>query len=307
MESLKRIKHLGEGAFGKVELYEDIKNGKQYAVKFISNGKNIDKEVNILRAMSNECPKYVPKLYDRISTVIDGKKQDILIMEYINGYDLYTYLMDIKPKITSEFIILFMNQLFSAIYCIHRNKIVHRDIKLENIMINVDGYMKLIDFGLSCQYSDYGCLTKKVGTPIYLPPEYIKYIIESKTTKLKEDSDLRKTLEIDWEQFNDGNFDKLKKADIWSAGLVMYAMIFKSFPFDIEVKKEDKERELNILYSNIENKKFLSDLKNIKDLKLRKLYMLIIQCLNKNPTNRPDASQILIELHEEFPGIFKSS
>ena len=94
-----------------------------------------------------------------------------------------------------------MEKLFRAINHCHASGVVHRDIKPENIMVDLDGELKFIDFGLSKKFSDHSkSLKTVVGTPFYMAPE----VIESK--------------------YNE-------KCDIWSLGVLMYVLLSGYLPF----------------------------------------------------------------------------
>ena len=187
---------------------------KKYAIKIYDKNlvddeekKNtIKNEIFILKQLNNE-NENIMKLYDVITT----NKYLYLILEYINGISLLEYIQRSKNKRIEENICkkIFYQIVEAILYCQNKN-ICHRDIKLENILIINDDIIKLIDFGfaIKCnrnEYQEFFC-----GTLYYMPPEIVnkkKYI-----------------------PFY---------SDIWSLGVLLYAMLFGNFPF-----KSKKEEEL---------------------------------------------------------------
>eukprot|EP00826_Nyctotherus_ovalis_P046429 TRINITY_DN5246_c0_g1_i1.p3 TRINITY_DN5246_c0_g1~~TRINITY_DN5246_c0_g1_i1.p3 ORF type:complete len:155 (-),score=32.72 TRINITY_DN5246_c0_g1_i1:679-1143(-) len=102
--------------------------------------------------------------------------------------------------------------MLEALYYCHSKGIAHRDIKLENILLNEVGDIKLCDFGVSKRFKKGELLNERCGTPIYIPPEMF--------------------LEIPY----DGTL-----SDVWSLGIVLYVMLYGNFPFqgdDLSLLKE---------------------------------------------------------------------
>ena len=205
---------LGIGSYAKVKLGIHKITKKKYAIKIYDKNlvddeekKNtIKNEIFILKQLNNE-NENIMKLYDVITT----NKYLYLILEYINGISLLEYIQRSKNKRIEENICkkIFYQIVEAILYCQNKN-ICHRDIKLENILIINDDIIKLIDFGfaIKCnrnEYQEFFC-----GTLYYMPPEIVnkkKYI-----------------------PFY---------SDIWSLGVLLYAMLFGNFPF-----KSKKEEEL---------------------------------------------------------------
>ena len=211
-------KTIGEGTFGKVKLGYHIPTGEKVSIKILEKDKIQDKED--LKRISREIK--IIKLLNhpniiKIYQIIEDSKNYYIIMEYAKGGELFDYIVRKKYLSEKESSILFY-QLISAIEFIHKNKISHRDIKPENILLKNNLILSLIDFGLSIQYYDNQLLNTPCGSPCYAAPEMIM-----------------------GKKYN-GLF-----ADLWSCGIVLYAMVCGYLPF------EDKDNEK--LYRKIINGK----------------------------------------------------
>ena len=135
----------------------------------------INREIEILKKLRH---KNIVQIYDTISST----NHIYLIMEYIEGADLYDFIS--KKKTTNElYSCLLFQQLINAIEYIHKIGIAHRDIKPENILINEKtNNIKLVDFGLSNMYKPNEFLKTACGSPCYASPEvtrnfYFKLLI----------------------------------------------------------------------------------------------------------------------------------
>jgi len=124
-------------------------------------------------------------------------------MELIQGVSLLSYLKS-KPnrKIPEEDCRSIFTQIMRGIDYLHSNNIYHRDIKLENIIINDMNEVKIIDFGFGTTNSREKLLSFFCGTPSYMPPEIVQ----------------RKDY-------------KGSNADIWSIGILLFALLSGTFPF----------------------------------------------------------------------------
>jgi len=164
-------KTLGEGAFGKVRRCKHIATGEVYALKqmckadIVSMGQveHILQEAQIL---SRICHPFVTNKFAAMCTLANL----ILIMEFCPGGDMFDQLYRHKSFSVSDARI-FTLQVLLPIEYLHNQGIVHRDLKLENILVAQDGALKLTDFGFA-KYIKYRSWTL-CGTPEYLAPEII--------------------------------------------------------------------------------------------------------------------------------------
>ena len=141
-----------------------------------------------------------------------------ILMEYCRGGDLFHYItkkiryVDAAQAMTEDMARYFFRQIISAVdYCHHR-RIAHRDLKLANVLLDKQSppRLKLCDFGLSCAYNyEEGNSYTVVGTPAYMSPEVLD------------------------KQHHPEGYDPVK-ADVWSAGVVLYTMLRGRFPFRTE-------------------------------------------------------------------------
>ena len=198
--SYEMEKLLGEGAFGKVYLTKKEGDSKKYATKELDR-KEIDhseakkylaNEIRILSALKH--PNIV-KFYDIKKTT----KHYFIMMELCNGGGLSNALekyikINGKP-FPEELVQHFMRQIVDAFKYIHGKKVIHRDVKLDNILLHYENeedrnnfnlmkaQVKIIDFGFSCIYDE---LKKTIlGSPINMDPLILKKLTDS-TGKTRE-------------------------------------------------------------------------------------------------------------------------
>jgi|GEM_PF-4118892 len=167
---------LGEGTGSAVYLVSDLQdNGKQYALKVLMNDEAFDEHTlerfkDEMRVCATLRHPNLIQAYD----FIDLGDKFAFTMEYIKGNDLRTIFK--SPKVDYDQIDSLLEQLLSALSELHSNDIVHRDLKLENILIREDGLLKLSDLGLMKRLGADGLTRTGVllGTVHYMPPEYIQ-------------------------------------------------------------------------------------------------------------------------------------
>ena len=182
-------------------------------------------------------------------SVIQTNQYIYLIMEYISGKELFDYIIK-KGKLQEIEACKFYQQIISGIEYLHKLKIVHRDLKPENLLLDSKKNIRIVDFGLSNMYPNNELLSTACGSPCYAAPEM-----------------------INGEKYNG------LLVDIWSSGIVLYAMICGYLPF------EDKDND--ILYDKICEGKFIVP-NFISDLANDFLHKI----LNIDPTKRYNLNQI---------------
>ena len=173
-DDFKKVKVIGKGTFGKVYLVQKKDDGKIYAMKSIRKDIMIENdqiesakmEKQIL--FNNQHPFLV-----RMSYVFQTEQKVYFIMDFIRGGELFTHLNNEKrfPEDKAKFYAI---QIMLAIGYLHKQDIIYRDIKPENILIGEDGYLHLADFGLAKYVKKNELATTFCGTPEYLAPEIVK-------------------------------------------------------------------------------------------------------------------------------------
>ncbi|KAJ3433132.1 non-specific serine/threonine protein kinase [Anaeramoeba flamelloides] len=212
-------KKLGEGKTGKVHLAVDERDGQTVAVKIINKKKlkdlkldqKIKREVKVQKIF---CHPHIVRLFD----VIEAEEDIYLIMEYINGGELFDYIVE-REALSEPEARRFFQQMISGLSYIHSKGVVHRDIKPENLLLDSNCNCKIADFGLSNMMEDGELLSTSCGTPNYASPEVIG-----------------------------GKQYAGPEIDAWSCGVVLYAMLLGALPFD--------EENVSVLFKKIKEAKY---------------------------------------------------
>ncbi|XP_053321791.1 maternal embryonic leucine zipper kinase [Spea bombifrons] len=194
---------IGTGGFAKVKLATHILTREKVAIKIMdkdSLGDDLPRVKTEIDAMKNFSHQHVCRLYH----VIETPKKIFMILEYCPGGELFDYIIA-KDRLSEEEARVFFRQIVSAVAYIHSQGYAHRDLKPENLLIDEDQNLKLIDFGLCAKPKggmDYHLMTC-CGSPAYAAPELIQ-----------------------------GKAYIGSEADIWSMGVLMYALMCGYLPFD---------------------------------------------------------------------------
>lgn len=204
MEKYERLKKIGEGSFGKAILVKSREDGRQYVIKEIgisrmSNKERQEsrKEVAVLANMSHPNIVQYKESFEESGCLY-------IVMDYCEGGDLFKKINNQKGILFSEEQILdWFVQICLALKHVHDRKILHRDIKSQNIFLTKDGTVQLGDFGIARVLNSTVELARTcIGTPYYLSPE----ICENKP-------------------YNN-------KSDIWALGCVLYEMCTLKHAFE---------------------------------------------------------------------------
>ena len=243
-------KKLGQGTFGIVVLATHQITGENVAVKILEKERilqeadktRIEREIKILKNMRHN---NIVHLYD----IKETPSSLYIIMEYVNGKELFDYIID-KNHLSELESCNYFQQIISGIEYLGKIGVVHRDLKPENLLLDEQKNIKIVDFGLSNIYKNNELLSTACGSPCYAAPEMI----------------------------NGDSYVGLR-VDIWSSGIVLFAMLCGYLPF------EDSDNE--ILYKKITKGKFKTP-KYLSDCCKDFLHKI----LNVNPEKRYTIEQI---------------
>ncbi|XP_050588286.1 uncharacterized protein LOC126921093 isoform X2 [Bombus affinis] len=197
------IKKLGQGTYGKVQLGINKETGQEVAIKTIKKCK-IETEADLIRIrreiqiMSSVQHPNIIHIYE----VFENREKMVLVMEYAAGGELYDYLSERKVLTEHEARRIF-RQIATAVFYCHKHKICHRDLKLENILLDQVGNAKIADFGLSNVFDEQRLLNTFCGSPLYASPEIVK-----------------------------GTPYHGPEVDCWSLGVLLYTLVYGAMPFD---------------------------------------------------------------------------
>ncbi|XP_062854171.1 myosin light chain kinase, smooth muscle [Trichomycterus rosablanca] len=166
---------LGTGKFGQVFKLVEKSNGKVWAGKFIKAFSQKEKE-NVRQEIGTMNSLHHPKLVQCVDA-FEGKSDIVMVLEMISGGELFERIVDEDFELSEREVIKYMLQIIDGVHFIHKQGIVHLDLKPENIMcVNKMGSkIKLIDFGLARRLVDSGSLKVLFGTPEFVAPEVINY------------------------------------------------------------------------------------------------------------------------------------
>ncbi|KAG0749958.1 hypothetical protein G6F57_005055 [Rhizopus arrhizus] len=220
------LQTLGEGEFGKVKFGIEIKTGQEVAIKLIRKDNidtslrmtKVEREISVLRKLHH--PNIV-ELYD----VIETEKYIGIILQCATGGELFDYILAhryLKEKDASR---LFA-QLMSGVHYMHQKHIVHRDLKLENLLLDRNRNVLITDFGFANQFSSAldDLMSTSCGSPCYAAPELV---------------------------MNQGVYVG-PAVDIWSCGVILFAMLCGYLPYDDDPANPDSYN-INLLYKYILN------------------------------------------------------
>ncbi|KAK6632123.1 Map microtubule affinity-regulating kinase [Polyplax serrata] len=232
----KLLKTIGKGNFAKVKLAKHVPTGKEVAIKIIDKTQlnpvslqKLFREVRIMKMLDH--PNIV-KLFQ----VIETEKTLYLVMEYASGGEVFDYLV-MHGRMKEKEARAKFRQIVSAVQYCHQKKIIHRDLKAENLLLDSEMNIKIADFGFSNEFTPGNKLDTFCGSPPYAAPEL----------------------------FQGKKYDG-PEVDVWSLGVILYTLVSGSLPFDGSTLRELRERVLRGKYripfymsSDCENllKKFL--------------------------------------------------
>ncbi|XP_077358174.1 serine/threonine-protein kinase BRSK2 isoform X2 [Festucalex cinctus] len=195
-------KTLGKGQTGLVKLGVHCITGQKVAIKIVNREKlsesvlmKVEREIAILKLIEHP---HVLKLHD----VYENNKYLYLVLEHVSGGELFDYLVK-KGRLTPKEARKFFRQIISALDFCHSHSICHRDLKPENLLLDEKNNIRIADFGMASLQVGDSLLETSCGSPHYACPEVIR-----------------------GEKY-DG-----RRADVWSCGVILFALLVGALPFD---------------------------------------------------------------------------
>uniref|UniRef100_A0A8D0CFY3 non-specific serine/threonine protein kinase n=1 Tax=Salvator merianae TaxID=96440 RepID=A0A8D0CFY3_SALMN len=194
---------LGKGTYGKVKRAIERFSGRVVAIKSIRKDKikdeqdmvHIRREIEIMSSLSHP---HIITIYE----VFENKDKIVIIMEYASKGELYDYISE-RRRLNERETRHFFRQIVSAVHYCHKNGVVHRDLKLENILLDDNCNIKIADFGLSNLYQKDKFLQTFCGSPLYASPEIVN-----------------------------GRPYRGPEVDSWALGVLLYTLVYGTMPFD---------------------------------------------------------------------------
>ncbi|XP_039643988.1 serine/threonine-protein kinase BRSK1 isoform X5 [Perca fluviatilis] len=195
-------KTLGKGQTGLVKLGVHCITSQKVAIKIVNREKlsesvlmKVEREIAILKLIEHP---HVLKLHD----VYENNKYLYLVLEHVSGGELFDYLVK-KGRLTPKEARKFFRQIISALDFCHSHSICHRDLKPENLLLDEKNNIRIADFGMASLQVGDSLLETSCGSPHYACPEVIR-----------------------GEKY-DG-----RRADVWSCGVILFALLVGALPFD---------------------------------------------------------------------------
>ncbi|KAJ3039031.1 hypothetical protein HK097_002960 [Rhizophlyctis rosea] len=202
-------KTIGQGTYGKVRLGINTHTNEKVAIKVIEKSQiqsskqvaRLQREIRFLKLLHHP---HIVKVYE----VIETTDFIYIIMEYAAGGELFDYIVACK-RVKEEEARKFFRMVLSAVDYCHKNAVIHRDLKPENLLLDEHKVIKIIDFGFGNNFRSEELLDTFCGSPFYAAPEMIL-----------------------------GKKYEGPEVDMWSLGVILFALLCGHLPFDDDNMKE---------------------------------------------------------------------
>lgn len=253
---------IGEGASSTVYLVKNEKDKKKYILKKVHKSKSelVIEEMDILNKVSSSCRKYF-LCYNGYAY---NRKYIFLITDFIPKSEaLSDYLEKKGNKLTTLMKLFIIKQIVQGFIELHKQNVVHMDIKPANILITKNLDIKIIDYGFSCIKANKLCYKKIKGTPYFISPEVINEKVH--------------------------NFEIARATDIWSIGITIYYIFNDKYPWYDRLSREELINKIRNLKKSIKSNTFGNIINPMLDLNPQsrlKNFQSVLNEINKEINNR---------------------